>query len=609
MGSMDLEMFGGLKGSFINLLNDVEAISNHYSSDIPVSEEFKNLISTTISELSSSMFIVAVVGVIKRGKSTLLNALLETDSDILSVKVTPETARLAYLIYSEEPFAVIHHLDGKQTKIPFDELPDYTSSFNVISPRGKKEKVLNTKFAEIHYPNDYLKQGIILVDTPGVDDPEPARSKITEDFISDADAVIFMVDATEGGLKASELGFMMKRIINNKDKSKGIICVVNKINALRRHQRGQLQDVINKTSEVLKNKLGIEIPIYSIDALDALDGKRNRDETRYEKSQFQEFKGAIEKYLIQEKGTIKMKRLLSLFHYGCLANLIERIQFDISIKPDNLLNLEKQLNESETNLTQFKAKFESFKRKLHTSENSLKVWIERETKDEFSHQVIVNEQRYDSVPSSIVRTVSALKDRFALKVQQSFIELENDLNTSQIKIPQVVFDVKSPQVSLERYLTKERITVKKNEGASFWGGLFGAALGLFTAGILAPVGAYIGYKFGKSIEGQEETNERTVINIEGMIKEVNAITRSTEDSFKKQVELYYQAFHGSVISWFDSQEVTIKQKRSLISNSKNSAESSFNERRIRLEDYLKTVKLLEDRLSSINKQLEIHNVS
>ncbi|MCL5030599.1 MAG: dynamin family protein [Bacteroidetes bacterium] len=606
---MNLRKFGGLKGSFLKIINEITELSRHYSSDLPISDELKNVISLTISEIGNSDFIVAVVGVIKRGKSTLLNALLETDVDILSMKVTPETARLSYLIYSEEQFAVIHHLDGNATEISFDKLPEYTSSYSGIFPKGKKEKVLNTKYAEIHYPNEYLQQGIILVDTPGVDDPEPARSEVTENFISDADAVIFMVDATEGGLKASELSFMMKRIINNKDKSKGIICVVNKINALRRHQRSQLQDVVDKTRETVLNKLGIEIPIYTIDALDALEGKRNHDEARYEKSLFIGFKEAIEKYLIRDKGIIKLRRVVTSFQYGYISNIIDRVQFDLSIKPENLVNLEKQLDDAELWLNNIKLEMDRHNRQFISIRNNLKIWIEKETKDEFTNQIYISEQNFRKIPSSVLRSVGNLKDRFSQKIKNTFIEIESNLNTSQIRIPQIVFDIKSPSVSLERYLSKEKMQVKKNPGASAIGGWVGGLIGFFTAGILTPVGAYLGYKIGRAFEGEAETREIEKFDVTGLTKEVNEINRNTSQSFISQVDLYFDAFESSIKSWFDSQEATIREKRTYIEKAKDSAEFYFNQKRKRLEEYLKSLKDIENKISLLMSELENNNAS
>lgn len=45
---------------------------------------------------------------------------------------------------------------------------------------------------EISAPSDLLEQGVLLIDTPGLDDPERFRVNLTQDVVKDVDAVLFL---------------------------------------------------------------------------------------------------------------------------------------------------------------------------------------------------------------------------------------------------------------------------------------------------------------------------------------------------------------------------------------------------------------------------------
>ena len=66
---------------------------------------------SVLTRLAEDTFSVAIVGEFKRGKSTLINALLE--KDVLPTDVVPTTATLNKVAYSVTPFVRIEYNDGK----------------------------------------------------------------------------------------------------------------------------------------------------------------------------------------------------------------------------------------------------------------------------------------------------------------------------------------------------------------------------------------------------------------------------------------------------------------------------------------------------------------
>ena len=351
-----ISKFANLRNSLLDLLARVSACHDEIESKLGQELVNESVFNSLKEDLQNTNFVVAVVGVIKRGKSTLLNAILGLETEVLSTGVTPETARLSFLIYSDEPFAIVHTKDGKTLKISIDDLPKYTSSYTdgvARVSRGVKELVESTTFAEIHLPNDYLKDGIRIVDTPGVDDPDESRSQVTEQFIAKADAVVFLIDVLEGGLKKSELAFLKGRIINNRS-SKGIIVGCNKILALRRHQVGQLEKLIADTKAKLEAELTTDIPVYPIDALAAFQAKQANDQVKYAKSGFGEFTDGIEKMLVDNRGRILIQKGITSIRSKCIGQMLDRLEFERRLLTDRSDDYLSQLDQLKTDLSKIK---------------------------------------------------------------------------------------------------------------------------------------------------------------------------------------------------------------------------------------------------------------
>lgn len=177
---------------------------------------------------------IAIVGTIKAGKSTFINALFE--ENIASTDVTPETASLTKFRYStknklevkfynkaewDELWESVKKSEEKtKTKIFRDEFEssgaeniknDYIGASDKIEEVSNIEELKNkvkeytSKNSKIHYfvkelkvylNNENMHKNVTIVDTPGLDDVVDYRSKITRDYIKRANAVIVCVDSS-----------------------------------------------------------------------------------------------------------------------------------------------------------------------------------------------------------------------------------------------------------------------------------------------------------------------------------------------------------------------------------------------------------------------------
>lgn len=144
---------------------------------------------TLQEKLATGQLHLAVLGQMKRGKSSLINALLK--ANVLPTGVLPVTAIITEIRYGETAEATIIYSTGgvrEQASIP--TLAEYISESK--NPGNKKQVAA----VEITYPSLFLKDGIILIDTPGIGSTHAHNTETTEQYLEQVDAgiVVLSVD-------------------------------------------------------------------------------------------------------------------------------------------------------------------------------------------------------------------------------------------------------------------------------------------------------------------------------------------------------------------------------------------------------------------------------
>lgn len=138
--------------------------------------------------IKNKQYTIAVMGEFKRGKSSLINALL--GAKILPADATPTTATINRITYGPEPRAVIAFRDGTQQEIPIEELVDYITK----TTSDGEVRALNIKEATVYFPTVICQNHIDIIDTPGLND-EDRMTQITIEMIANVDAVIVPIHA------------------------------------------------------------------------------------------------------------------------------------------------------------------------------------------------------------------------------------------------------------------------------------------------------------------------------------------------------------------------------------------------------------------------------
>lgn len=146
-------------------------------------------IEAVLQGLQHKRFRVAVVGEFRRGKSSLINALL--GMPILPVDIEPTTAAVNRITYGLKPGACIHYHDGRDAEVPIDRLSDYVTKLT----REAAQVAATVREAEIRYPTELCANGIEILDTPGLNDTE-SMSAVTEGQLQGIHAALVVVKAT-----------------------------------------------------------------------------------------------------------------------------------------------------------------------------------------------------------------------------------------------------------------------------------------------------------------------------------------------------------------------------------------------------------------------------
>lgn len=133
---------------------------------------------------------VVVVGETKRGKSSLVNALLGRPG-LLPVDADVATSVYLAIGYAEKDGARVSTGSGGTevvTDVPIEAVGDYASM------AGNPDNVKEVNAVEIGLDHPLLAQGLTLVDTPGVGGLEAGHTTITLAQLPYADALVFVLD-------------------------------------------------------------------------------------------------------------------------------------------------------------------------------------------------------------------------------------------------------------------------------------------------------------------------------------------------------------------------------------------------------------------------------
>lgn len=233
-----------------------------------VTEKMSRDIDLFLSRCSDAQFHIALVGAIKAGKSTLINAML--GYAYASTKVTPETASLTKFKKGTENYVKVRFYSPQEWDTLWESAKEAKASvfleeYQKLGAEAERGKWLGkpeiripcadreglvleiqkwtssksvchyfVKEVEVGLAEFGLPEGVILVDTPGLDDVVEYRSNITRDYIDRANAVLVCVKAD--ALTGPEMATVYSVFSNTRYNPQKVYIIATQTDTLNRPQ-------------------------------------------------------------------------------------------------------------------------------------------------------------------------------------------------------------------------------------------------------------------------------------------------------------------------------------------------------------------------------------
>ncbi|MEQ1571711.1 MAG: dynamin family protein, partial [Myxococcota bacterium] len=279
---------------------------------------------STAERARTGRFVVLMLGCFSSGKSTLLNALI--GRPVLPVKVNPCTAILTEVVYADEPSVGVRYRDGREETLDVDAFVhqfQLRTASEAEAGAEASDRFGDVDRAVVGYPLQLLRNGVVLLDTPGLDD-DPIRTARTLSSLPDADAVIvvlsanrFLTDLERRTLRRDLLPLGLRNLFFP-------VTMIDLLASLADDPVAAKADLFARAHEFLRPLCTVgdvdrfDERFFPLDARSALAARWDRpharrrdpeDEALLSASGVDRFEDALERFLIDERGAAQLLHL------------------------------------------------------------------------------------------------------------------------------------------------------------------------------------------------------------------------------------------------------------------------------------------------------------
>lgn len=363
----------------IDTIAQAETASEKASGSLGLERQL-TLLQSTHDTLAQGTFRLLILGDMKRGKSTFLNALL--GERILPSDVNPCTALLTLVQYGAEKTVTIHFNDGSEPDVI--DFVTFRQQYTIDPTESKaledrqEQAFPHVSHAVVSYPLPLLQQGLEFIDTPGLNDTE-ARNKVVLDYLDNCHAVLFLLSAVQ------PLTLDERRYLNNSLKGRGITlfflinewdrlrtnlvdpddteALVAAENSLRKELQAQLQDYCQPDTGNLYHQR-----VFEISALQALRQRIKSDssEPDWGDTGFTAFLRQLQHFLVKERMAAELQRVGAIARQ-VQARVTEAIDRRIPLLQDSKDDLKDRIDSVQTEfemLSQIRDKYRELIREI-----------------------------------------------------------------------------------------------------------------------------------------------------------------------------------------------------------------------------------------------------
>lgn len=249
--------------------------------------------------VATQQFHIAVLGEFKRGKSTLVNALI--GRPLLPSGVVPLT-NVATEVHFGSTTTTVVFADGRRETISADDVSDY------VTERGNPANIREVDRVEVGVIADFGVPGLVLVDTPEIASVNEHNTTAAQAALADCDAAVLVL-SVDSPLSHDELGVLAEL----RERRVKIFVVLNKADHLIGDDLDQVRAFV---AEHLRRVLDEPIEPYCISARSALEGRSDTADG------FGAFLDSLSRFVRDD--LVAARRSSTLFELGRIGQAIEQ---------------------------------------------------------------------------------------------------------------------------------------------------------------------------------------------------------------------------------------------------------------------------------------------
>nr|WP_122013266.1 dynamin family protein [Maliibacterium massiliense] len=378
-----------------------------------------------LQKSAADSFDVAVVGEFRRGKSTLINALL--GEAILPSDVLPTTATLNRVTYGITPYVKIDYKDGASEDIAIEQLGEYVTKLTDEA----EQRAETIRQATVYYPVRYCKNNVDIIDTPGLND-DKNMTEVTLSVLPQTDAALFVImaqspfseyerDFLENKMLVSDIGrviFVVTRIdgFDEEDADRVIANITSRIQKYVVEKAKKVLGEDSKEFAEYQRKLG-NIRVVGVSAKQALKAKRTDDAALLAESRFPAFEAELEHLLTQERGAVtlnvQVNKILSV-----AAEVLKAIDMRIGALQMDAAEFNEKYEQAQVKITQLRQKRQQEFQKIEVA--SQRAYEEIRPQAESFWQDLAN-NAFDIIENADVSAEDIAKDNVQ-KTQERLVD-------------------------------------------------------------------------------------------------------------------------------------------------------------------------------------------
>lgn len=478
---------------------------------------------------------VVLMGEVKAGKSTLINAII--GEEVSPVGVTETTSVIMDISHSIEKSGVIHWKDGSKKSLTIPNIYQLLKD-NIHTPTFYSE----IESVKLTFPFDNL-QSIQLIDTPGMETITSSNNEITKKFIQKADVVLWVLSAHHIGQINIE-----DQILEVADYGKPVVILINRMD--------QINGEVSRVVDYVNDEYGLYAKaVFPVSGYMALEGKKSGNQDLYKQSGLNE----IMKYLEE--------------NIEIIAEDVKENSIQQSIKQI----FKKEAHLSEMVLSNIRFSENSLHHRIediHYYRDKIKDQIQREAKQWLAMEFMYKEEI--AVMELIKPNGKSLLSNHSKKIQELLIEYSSETyissrlnefwekltNMTRIEIEtalkvinenfqreELIYQEEYQREPIYREMTSEIVSKHETtdlvDGAkkgAFVGGAYGLAAATYVA-VLGPYAAYwtIGAAIGSALPpvllvGAVTGVAFKFINRDKKVKEIQESAQKIFNEIHEQVE-------------------------------------------------------------------------